>query len=104
MGTLGFANMKSLFAAVEALPHVPWKAVNVQVRGVRGIPAGTVPDQTMYYRDPLDCLLSMYSDPFWKGKVSYDYHKREVNGERAYSELVDTDKYLAMQKQLPHQV
>jgi hypothetical protein len=73
LNDLGFRTSAQLNHLVESVVQIPWRCKYIRIRGIRGIPAGTMPPVPLWYRDPLLVLLKMFRDPFWQGHTRFDY-------------------------------
>ena len=74
---------------------VPWKQVEVQVRG-----AVTKEPLTLYYRDALECFKRLFGNPLFSGYMDFiprHEYTSEEKTERLYNEMMTGDRAWSLQ-------
>ena len=74
---------------------VPWKQVEVQVRG--GV---TTEPMTLYFRDALECFKSLFGNPLFSGYMDFVPRREyadEEKTERLYNEIMTGDRAWTLQ-------
>ena len=74
---------------------VPWKQVQVQVRG--GV---TVEPMTLYFRDALECFKCLFGNPLFSDYMDFIPRREyadEERTERLYNEIMTGDRVWAIQ-------
>lgn len=93
---LSFSSSREMRARNALLPAtVPWKQVEVQVRG-----AVTKEPLTLYYRDALECFKRLFGNPLFSGYMDFiprHEYTSEEKTERLYNELMTGDRAWALQ-------
>ncbi|KAJ7035463.1 hypothetical protein C8F04DRAFT_955065 [Mycena alexandri] len=96
---LSFRTAKELRSRVEMLPKGPeWKAIPWRTE------YPTKNSLTLYYRDPLECLQSLLSNPLVQDFIHFTPFRLWANSEklmRIYTEWLSGDVAWNMQEQLP---
>ncbi|KAJ7741685.1 hypothetical protein B0H16DRAFT_1728463 [Mycena metata] len=96
---LSFKNSKDLRSRIEILPRGPqWKSVPWRTEYPTKSPL------TVYYRDPLECLQHLLSNPLVKDHIHFTPFRLWANADklmRVYTEWLSGDAAWKMQKQLP---
>lgn len=97
---LSFKTAKTLRSRVEILPPGPkWKAQTIRVENFP-----TKVPMTLYYRDPLDCLQLLFSNPLFAGHIDFCPRRVYQSAEklvRVYSEWMTGDSAWEMQVRMP---
>ncbi|KAJ7726477.1 hypothetical protein B0H16DRAFT_1332097 [Mycena metata] len=96
---LSFKTAKELRSRIESLPKGPlWKSTTWKT------PYPTKKPLTLYYRDPIECLQSLMSNPLLKGSIDFTPFKLWKTAERVvrvYNEWLSGDAAWKIQDQLP---
>ncbi|KAJ7017066.1 hypothetical protein C8F04DRAFT_1406293 [Mycena alexandri] len=96
---LSFKNSKDLRSRIEILPRGPqWKSVPWRPEYATKSPL------TVYYRDPLECLQHLLSNPLVKDHIHFTPFRLWASADklvRMYTEWLSGDVAWKMQKQLP---
>jgi hypothetical protein len=71
--TLGFTSAAELYKQVESIPTIPWKSSLIAIRPLKDLKAGTLPDETLWWRCPLLVFLTHFADPTLRGKMHFDF-------------------------------
>lgn len=86
---LSFKTAKELRSRIESLPKGPlWKSTTWKT------PYPTKKPLTLYYRDPIECLQSLMSNPLLKGSIDFTPFKLWKTAERVvrvYNEWLSGD-------------
>ncbi|KAJ7705774.1 hypothetical protein B0H16DRAFT_1668181 [Mycena metata] len=96
---LSFKTAKEMRSRIESLPKGPtWKSTTWKT------PYPTKKPLTLYYRDPIECLQSLMSNPLLKGSIDFTPFKLWKTAERVvrvYNEWLSGDAAWKIQDQLP---
>lgn len=84
---LSFNSTKQLRSKIDLLPSgAKWKARVVEVEG-----GSTRKPLILYYRDGLECLLHLLSNPMFQGRIQFRPRRNFSEGSRLYSEIMSGD-------------
>lgn len=78
-----FKDKKHLYEWMESLPEGPaWKCTEIKFTGYK-----TTHPIYLVWRDGLEVVKALFSNPIFSKVMSYDPHAVFVNGEREYGEF-----------------
>ena len=93
---LSFSSSREMRGRTGLLPAtVPWKQVQVQVRG--GV---TTEPMTLYFRDALECFKYLFGNPLFSGYMDFIPRREyadEEKTERLYNEIMTGDRAWTLQ-------
>ena len=93
---LSFSSSREMRGRTGLLPAtVPWKQVQVQVRG--GV---TVEPMTLYFRDALECFKCLFGNPLFSDYMDFIPRREyadEERTERLYNEIMTGDRVWTLQ-------
>ena len=100
---LSFSSSREMRARAALLPAtVPWKQVEVKVRG-----AVTKEPLTLYYREAIECVKFLWKNPIFSGHMDFiprrEYSSEEKT-ERLYNEMMTGDRAWSLQANLSPQI
>ena len=93
---LSFSSSREMRGRTGLLPAtVPWKQVQVQVRG-----GGTMEPMTLYFRDALECFKCLFGNPLFSDYMDFIPRREYVDEERTeclYNEIMTGDRVWTLQ-------